>query len=77
MIDFDKFKTSMLRYKKDSASLKSDETATSPISLGKQDESVFWKYDKEDPNDAASGWVKRSESKANAEMKYILHAKTG
>lgn len=66
---------SILRYKKDSASLKTEETATVTNSLGQQDESVFWAYDKEDPSDATSGWVKKAESKPKDMMQFTLHSK--
>ena len=77
LIDFEKFKTLILRYKKDSESLKSEETATAGSALGSQDESVFWKYDKEDPNDPASGWMKKAESKPKDKdsMIFTLHSK--
>ena len=29
--------------------------------MGKQNESVFFKYDKEDPEDTKTGWVKKQE----------------
>ena len=38
LIDFDKFKASILQYKKDSASLESAETATASSSLADQNE---------------------------------------
>jgi hypothetical protein len=77
LIDFDKFKQSVLRYKKDSAGLKSEETANLGTALGQQDENIFWKYDAEDPNDPKSGWVKKAESKPNEPMKFTMHQKVG
>ena len=78
LIDFDKFKSSILRYKKDSASLASEETATVATTLGGQDDSVFYAYDKEDPNDPASGWVEKAKSsKKDDMMQYVMHSKKG
>lgn len=38
---------------------------------------MFWKYDKEDPNDPASGWMKKAESKPKDKdaMIFTLHSK--
>ena len=57
LIDFDKFKECILRYKKDSGSGSPIDTPSQE--LGKQDEQVFFKYDKEDPDDSKTGWVKK------------------
>ena len=61
LIDFDKFKESILRYKKDSGSLAKEENHTEGSTLGQQDESLFWQYQNEDHNDPASGWTKKLE----------------
>ena len=75
LIDFDKFKQSILRYKKDSASLTTEDTADSS-SLGDQSDSVFIAYDKEDPSDPASGWVEKiKQTKKDDPMQFIMHAK--
>jgi hypothetical protein len=44
--------------------------------LGKQNETVFFTYDKEDPDDPKYGWVKKqamTDEKAN--YSFILHQK--
>jgi hypothetical protein len=61
LIDFHRFKESILRYKKDSEGLAKDETAAVGLTLGQQDESLFWEYQKQDHNDPASGWTKKLE----------------
>jgi hypothetical protein len=73
LIDFAKFKESMLQYKKDSASLKNEETASAGTTLGSQDESLFWECDKEDPKDPSFGWVKKVESKPTDPLTYTMH----
>lgn len=75
MIDFDKFKASILRYKKDSASLNKEETANTGLELGHQDESLFFNYEKENHNDPASGWTLKAAPAEKNGVKYILHSK--
>lgn len=59
LIDFDKFKESILRYKMDSLAITAPETNDS---LGKQNQSIFYTYDKEDPEDPKTGWVKKQDT---------------
>jgi hypothetical protein len=73
LIDFAKFKESMLQYKKDSASLINEETANTGTALGSQDESLFWECYQEDPNDPKFGWSKKVQSKPSDEMSFTMH----
>jgi hypothetical protein len=57
--DFNKFKESILLFKKDEAATfqSNEDDKAGIVDISNQDESYYWKLREEDPKDPSTGWV--------------------